>query len=137
MGKPKSDPIPESQEGPVFQLVADTLEEVVMDSTKDVVLEIYSPNCPHCKRLEPAYNELGEFFSDADSVVISKIDGTVNDIPAEITGDFKGFPTIVMFPANNKDTPIVYNGDRSFESLRDFVSENAAIEIEVESDHDL
>ena len=135
--KPKSAPIPESQEGPVTVVVADSINDIVLDSTKDVLLEIYSPNCPHCKRLEPAYNELAEFFSHYDSVVVSKIDGTINDIPADITGDFKGFPTIVMFPANNKDSPIVYNGDRSFESLRDFVIENVAIPIDSDSGHDL
>jgi protein disulfide-isomerase A1 len=45
----KSEPIPETQEGPVTVVVAHTYEELVIDNDKDVLLEFYAPWCGHCK----------------------------------------------------------------------------------------
>ena len=45
----KSQPIPETQEGPVTVVVAKNYEEIVIDNDKDVLLEYYAPWCGHCK----------------------------------------------------------------------------------------
>lgn len=45
----KSEPVPETQEGPVHVVVAKNYEEIVMDNDKDVLLEFYAPWCGHCK----------------------------------------------------------------------------------------
>jgi protein disulfide-isomerase A1 len=39
----KSEPIPENNDEPVFVLVADNFEEVVYNTTKDVLVEFYAP----------------------------------------------------------------------------------------------
>ena len=45
----KSEPIPESQEGPVTVVVAHSYKELVTNNEKDVLLEFYAPWCGHCK----------------------------------------------------------------------------------------
>jgi protein disulfide-isomerase A1 len=45
----KSEPIPESNDGPVAVVVAHSFEELVIDNEKDVLLEFYAPWCGHCK----------------------------------------------------------------------------------------
>nr|QMV80793.1 protein disulfide isomerase 2 [Clitoria ternatea] len=116
----KSEPIPESQDGPVKVVVAKNFDEIVMDDSKDVVLEFYAPWCGFCKALTPKYNILGQLYKDAnlsDKVTIAKIDATANDFSQNIDG----FPTIMLFKAGDKQNPITYDGDREVEELVAFV----------------
>ncbi len=59
----KSEAIPEKNDGPVKVVVGDNFKDIVMDESKDVLIEMYAPWCGHCKSLEPKYNELGEKVS--------------------------------------------------------------------------
>lgn len=45
----KSEPLPESQDGPVTIVVAKNYDEIVLDDSKDVLIEFYAPWCGHCK----------------------------------------------------------------------------------------
>lgn len=45
----KSEPIPETQEGPVTVIVGRNYDKIVMDNDKDVLVEFYAPWCGHCK----------------------------------------------------------------------------------------
>jgi protein disulfide-isomerase A1 len=118
----KSEAIPESNDGPVKVVVGKTFESIVMDTSKDVLVEFYAPWCGHCKSLAPKYEKLGEMFAKEDSVVIAKVDATENDTPADI----KGFPTLIFYPANAKAAPLTYNGDRTEQAMAKWVRENAS-----------
>ena len=48
------------------------------------------------------------------------MDATANDVPEEI----QGFPTIKLFPAGAKDSPIDYSGARTVEDLAKFIKES-------------
>ena len=56
----------------------------------------------------------------ADKIVVAKVDATANDVPDEI----QGFPTIKLYPAGGKDSPIDYTGSRTIEDLAAFIKEN-------------
>jgi len=81
----KSEPIPESNDGPVKVVVGKQFEEIVFDNTKDVLVEFYAPWCGHCKKLAPIYDELGKAFESEQGIVIAKIDATANSYPETIT----------------------------------------------------
>ena len=96
----KSDDIPEDDmDGHVKIVVGHTVEDIVFDSKKDVLLEVYAPWCGHCQSLEPAYKKLAARFKDIDSVVIAKMDGTTNEHP-DI--EIEGFPTLIFLPAKEE-----------------------------------
>jgi protein disulfide-isomerase A1 len=129
----KSEPIPSTQEGPVQIVVAKNYDDIVLDDTKDVLIEFYAPWCGHCKALAPKYDILAGLYVDggfSDKVTIAKVDATLNDVPDEI----QGFPTIKMYKAGDKSNPVTYSGSRSIEDLIKFVKENGKYEVAVEYD---
>nr|KJB20274.1 hypothetical protein B456_003G141300 [Gossypium raimondii] len=77
----KSEPIPETNDGDVKVVVGNNFDEIVLDESKDVLLEIYAPWCGHCQALEPTYNKLAKHLRGIDSLVIAKMDGTTNEHP--------------------------------------------------------
>jgi len=122
----KSEPIPESQpaDEPVV-VVGKNFEDVVMDPTKDVLLEAYAPWCGHCKTLEPKYKELAQKMSKySDTLTIAKVDATANDIPPKFA--VSGFPTIFFIPANKKDSPLKYDGAREVNDLTNYIKKHAS-----------
>lgn len=76
------------------------------------------------RSLAPKYEELGRLYAEnpdlASKVTVAKIDATANDVPDEI----QGFPTIKLFPAGAKDSPVDYAGSRTVEDLANFIKEN-------------
>ncbi|RVW32157.1 Protein disulfide isomerase-like 1-3 [Vitis vinifera] len=121
----KSDPIPETNDGDVKIVVGDNFDELVLDESKDVLLEIYDPSCGYCQALEPIYNKLAKYLRGIDSLVIAKMDGTKNEHPRAKTD---GFPTILFFPAGNKSfDPITFDGDRTLVAFYKFLKKYASI----------
>ncbi|KAL8171186.1 LOW QUALITY PROTEIN: hypothetical protein V2J09_022990 [Rumex salicifolius] len=121
----KSEPIPEKNDGDVKVVVGKNLDEIVLDESKDALLEIYAPWCQHCISLEPIYNKLAKHLRGIDSIVIAKMDGTSNEHPRAKSD---GFPTILFFPAGNKSfEPITFEGDRTVVELYKFLKKHASI----------
>lgn len=80
--------------------------------------------------LAPKYEELGSLFEDHSSLVtIAKVDATANDVPDEI----QGFPTIKLYRAGEKSSPIEYSGARTVEDLAKFISENGSHKVDPHS----
>ncbi|KAG9317676.1 disulfide isomerase [Chiua virens] len=123
--KLKSQPIPEAQNESVFTLVSQQFDEIVFDDSKDVFIEFYATWCGHCKRLKPTWDSLGDHFANVkDQVVIAKLEGQENDLPASVPFRIGGFPTLKFKPAGSREF-IDYDGDRALESLIAFVETHA------------
>ncbi len=68
------------------------------------------------------YEELAQLYSSNynDKIIIAKVDATVIDSGTTI----RGYPTIKLYPAGRKKSPINYSGSRTVEDLAKFIKEN-------------
>ncbi|CAK7346960.1 unnamed protein product [Dovyalis caffra] len=117
----KSEPIPEANDEPVKVVVADSLDDMVTKSGKNVLLEFYAPWCGHCQKLAPILDEVAVSYQNDADVLIAKLDATANDIPGDAY-DVKGFPTVYFRSAGGK--LVQYEGDRTKQDIIDFIEKN-------------
>ncbi|WWC86526.1 protein disulfide-isomerase domain [Kwoniella dendrophila CBS 6074] len=116
----KSAPIPTKQSDPVYKLVADDWENLFGNQDKDIFAEFFAPWCGHCQRLAPIWDTLAEKYASNSNIVIAQMDATENDIPPAAPFKVQGFPTLKFRPAGQSEF-VDYNGDRSLDSLVEFV----------------
>ncbi|XP_018807246.1 probable protein disulfide-isomerase A6 [Juglans regia] len=105
----------------VVVLTADNFGEVVLDETKDVLVEFYAPWCGHCKNLAPTYEMVATAFKFEDDVVIANLDADKYKDLAE-KYDVSGFPTLKFFPKSNKAGE-EYDGGRDLADFVTFINE--------------
>jgi protein disulfide-isomerase A1 len=121
----KSQPIPETQDEPVYTLVGKNFEEAVFDDSKDVFVEFYATWCGHCKRLAPTWTQLAEKYAPIkDKLMIAKFEVPENDLPPSLPFRVQGFPTLKFKPAGSKEF-VDYEGDRSLENLIEYIEATA------------
>ncbi|KAF7804902.1 putative protein disulfide-isomerase A6 [Senna tora] len=101
----------------VVVLTPNNFDEVVLDETKDVLVEFYAPWCGHCKKLAPTYEKVAAAFKLEEDVVVANLDADkYKDLAAKY--DVKAFPTLKLFPKKKKGGEM-YGGGRE---LDDFVA---------------
>ncbi|KAJ4727774.1 Protein disulfide isomerase-like 2-2 [Melia azedarach] len=107
----------------VVVLTADNFDEVVLDETKDVLVEFYAPWCGHCKNLAPTYEKVATAFRLEQDVVIANLDADKYRDLAEKYG-VSGYPTLKFFPKSNKAGED-YGGGRDLEDFVSFINERS------------
>ncbi|KAG6647978.1 hypothetical protein I3843_07G113600 [Carya illinoinensis] len=105
----------------VVVLTTDNFGEVVLDETKDVLVEFYAPWCGHCKNLAPTYEKVATAFKYEDDVVIANLDADKYTNLAE-KYDVSGFPTLKFFPKGNKAGE-EYDGGQDLADFVTFINE--------------
>ncbi|KAJ1430041.1 hypothetical protein B484DRAFT_449113 [Ochromonadaceae sp. CCMP2298] len=98
----KSEAVPKVGDGMVVTAVGSNVVELVSQEDKDVLLVVFAPWCAHCKKLMPTYEVLGRAVQGEPRIVVAKINGAANDVPA--SWGVKGYPALLWFPAKNKST---------------------------------
>lgn len=124
----KSEPVPESQDGPVVVAVGKNFDDVVMNVDKDSLIEFYAPWCGHCKKLTPIYDEVGEKLRNEAGVQLVKMDATANDVPPQF--EVRGFPTLFWLPKGDKKNPVKYDGGREVDNFMEYIAKHATDELE-------
>lgn len=114
-----SQKIPLTNDNPVKVIVGDSFEQMVYNDNY-VLVEVYSPECYHCKELEPIYLELAKRLENEIDITIAKFDGTRNE-HADVTAP--SYPKIFLYLPDNKE-PVEFQLERTLKNLVRFMEEN-------------
>lgn len=105
----------------VVVLTPENFDSIVLDSSKDVLVEFYAPWCGHCKRLAPVWEKLATIFKGDDSIVIANVNADVHKGLGAKYG-VTGFPTLKFFPKDNKEG-LNYENGRELADLVSYINE--------------
>jgi protein disulfide isomerase len=130
--KTEDAPEPHTVNG-VTTVVGSTFDALVNNADVDVLIEFYAPWCGHCKKLAPTWDKVGKALKD-QPVRIAKIDATANDYPQK-KYKVEGFPTIMFIPKTTRE-PKVFEGDRSFDAIINYIKREATSPITVDVKED-
>ena len=118
----KSEEIPTKQDGPVYKLVNKSFKKEVLDNDLNVFVKFYSPNCPHCVKLKPTFEELADKLRNQKYLIIAEYNLLDNDFD---WFQIRSYPTLILFKAGDKDKPVFYSGNRTVEDMMSFVLANS------------
>ncbi|KDR76236.1 hypothetical protein GALMADRAFT_247528 [Galerina marginata CBS 339.88] len=115
--------IPGPPPSDVVLLDNNNFNDVVMDSSKNVIVTFTAPWCGHCKTLKPHYEKVAATFKPEGQCIIANIDAD-NKKNAHIAQkyDVAGFPTIKFFSKDNKE-PEDYEGGRTEADIVAYLNE--------------
>lgn len=106
----------------VTVLTDSIFEEMVLDPTKDVMVEFYAPWCGHCKSLAPDYEKVAAAYAGEKDIIVANLDADkYKDVGSKY--GVSGFPTIKWFGKDSKDEPESYDGARAPQDFVDFINE--------------
>lgn len=80
-------------------------------------VKFFSPGCGHCKNMAPAWAVLAKHFENSAEVSIAELDCTKSKAVCK-SHEIRGYPTLKLFRGDYQE---IYDGDRSFERMKDFV----------------
>jgi len=86
--------------------------------SRPVVVEFYSPSCPHCHRFVPIYEQLAMDYASVP-VLIAKVDGTRY---SKLTSQYQvsGYPAFRFFPAGSVQSHD-FSGEPTYRSVKAFI----------------
>ena len=116
----KSEEIPAKNDEAVKVIVGKSFDDIVKNTTADVLVEFYAPWCGHCKQLAPIYEVVAKKLANNKNIVLAKIDSTANEVPSV---SIKGFPTLKFFLNGKKDQPVDFEGDRTEDGILKYLKE--------------
>jgi len=102
-------------------VVGKNFNEIVRDTTKDVLIEFYAPWCGHCKKFAPVWEELAAKYAEIPDLVIAKMDYIANEVKDL---SVRGYPTLKWYPKDNKEGTN-YDGDRELVDFENFLEEHS------------
>lgn len=115
----KSQPIPDNQNASVLAIVGKTFDELVVDSPKNVLLEVYTPWCLNCDTTSKQIEKLAKHFKSLDNLIFARIDASANEHPRLQADDY---PTILLYKAGAKDNPIKISTKYSSKEMAMFIN---------------
>ncbi|GER44175.1 protein disulfide isomerase [Striga asiatica] len=116
----KSQPIPDNKNASILTLVGKTFDDLVLNSPKNILLEVHTPWCITCEATSKKVEKLAKHFNGLEDLVFARIDASTNEHPKLQVEDY---PTLLFYPAN-KSNPIKLPTKSGVKDLASLINKN-------------
>ena len=110
-------------------LTGDSFDEIVLQSTKHVLVALTAEWCGPCRMLKPHLYRLARMLEKSEDVVIAIMDVDKNDKDARFFPE-KTVPNVKLFVQGSKRTPFSFRGPRTADGLLAFIREHTKIDVD-------
>ncbi|KAF8025581.1 hypothetical protein BT93_F2427 [Corymbia citriodora subsp. variegata] len=117
----KSQPVPDNKEASIQVVVGKTFDDIVLNSPKNVFLEVHTPWCINCETTSKQVEKLAKHFKDLNNLVFARIDASANEHPKLQVVDY---PTLLFYPASDKANPIKVSAKSSAKNMAKVISKH-------------
>lgn len=109
--------------GATLILDANTFEDVVFNTSKNVLVAFTAPWCGHCKQMKPIYETVAQTFQSESECVLANVDADAKkNMPLAMKYEISSFPTLVYFSKEDKKGE-PYTGGRNEKDFVEFLNE--------------
>ncbi|KAL1829219.1 hypothetical protein ACET3Z_007631 [Daucus carota] len=115
----KSQPIPDNNESTILTIVGKTFDSLVLESNKNVFLEVHTPWCFSCETTSKQVEKLAKHFKGLETLTFARIDASANEHPKLQVNDY---PTLLFYPAEDKTNPITLPTKSNLKDLAKLVN---------------
>lgn len=112
------------------KIVGKTFRELAFNDTIDTVVLFTSPNSTKYKFFKPIVNAVATLLNKSSRLEFYFMDVSKNDLPPSVP-EMKSFPTLILWPAGQKDKPIVYDGNSTFIDVLNFITSKSKNKIKI------
>ena len=94
---------------------AEAFEEGILQANRPALVEFYTPNCRHCRRLEPVMHSLADRF--AGKAIVAKVNGAaLRDVARD--SQIQAVPTLILFVDGQEvERTVGYQGEDKLAAL--------------------
>ncbi|XP_059640516.1 protein disulfide isomerase-like 1-6 [Cornus florida] len=117
----KSQPIPDNKEAGIQIIVGKTLDNLVLSSPKNIILEVHTPWCINCEATSKKVEKLAKHFKGLNDLIFARIDASANEHPKLQVDDY---PTLLLYPAGDKSNPIKLPTKSNLKDLAALINKN-------------
>lgn len=125
----KSQEIPDNKGADILTVVGKTFDDLILKSSKNIILEIHTPWCLSCETTSKQVEKLAKHFKGLENVVFAKIDASVNEHPKLEVDDY---PTLLFYPGSNKSNPINMSTKSSAKDLAILINKHLKAQAEAQ-----
>ncbi|OHT16545.1 hypothetical protein TRFO_13137 [Tritrichomonas foetus] len=113
----------------IHKVVGTNFIDLVYEENHETIVIFTSPNCTKFKFFKPIVNVVAALLNRTNTYFYI-MDVSKNDVPESVP-EMTHFPTMILWPAGQKEAPIIYRGNNTFLDVLGFVKKYAKHKIKV------
>jgi protein disulfide-isomerase A1 len=126
----RSEDVPAENDGIMKKVVGTTFKDIVLDTSKDVVLLVDASWCDSCKTLASELEKTAKKINRA-YVVFARMDGVLNEVDGISA---KSYPLLQFYPSTKKNSPFEINFARDEPNLTPWIKAHITKKVAVQTE---